>query len=192
MPRRNTRNRRHLIDHHVFNRQRDRQAMFLDDDDRRTFLWMIARHLSSVPHFDRRGRPYADRRGDVKLLAFALMVNHFHLVLRQLRSGGLESFMRPLMSQYVRYFNRRHGSTGEMFRGRYRAVPRIDARSRRSAIAYVHDNHGRDCDCAFCSARYYADPEPATPSWIDRDAGLEIFGGREAYLTYRDARAYLL
>lgn len=192
MPRRNTRDRRHLIDHHVYNRHRDREAMFLDDRDRDQFLWMIERHLSKTPHFDAKGRPYANRRHQVALLAFALMPNHFHLILRQLCPGGLAAFMRPLMSSYVRYFNRRHEATGAMCSDRYRAVPRLDARSRRTAILYVHDNHPRECICRYCSNRYYADPSGPVPSWIDVSTGLNLFGGAERYQHHRAARAYLL
>lgn len=165
--------------------------MFLDQDDRRMFMSIVRRYLSNVVHTDSRGRAYRNLRSHVQLLAFALMGNHFHLVLRQLRADGLETFMRSVMTSYVMYFNRRHGADGAMFVDRYRAVEKLDRRARLNAIAYVHDNHALDCHCEFCSHRFYLGAEGEVPSWIDAPAGLRTFGGVEKYVDYRALRSGL-
>jgi hypothetical protein len=163
--------------------------MFIDDADRDTFLWMIWRHLTVTPTFDAGGRPYRPLGDQVTVLAFALMTNHFHLVLRQLRPRGVETLMHRSMSSYVRYFNRRRGDSGAMFDGRFRAALKADRRSQLNAIAYVHDNHGLSCNCKYCSHRYYDDPEAPVPSWVSSGLGLELFGGPEQYRSYRVMRA---
>lgn len=191
MPYRNTRNRSQPnADFHLYNRERNRDPMFIDDEDRRMFLWMFRRYLSTVVHHDARGRPYRNLRSHVQLLAFALMENHFHLVIRQLRMGGMETLMRGVMTGYVSYFNRRHGVAGGMFLERFRAPEKIDRRSKLNAISYVHDNHGLDCRCEFCSHRFYLDA-PDSPSWIDAGVGVAMFGGVEKYLDYRQFRSGL-
>jgi REP element-mobilizing transposase RayT len=189
MPYRNTRNRtRTNADFHTYNREQHREPMFVDDEDRRMFLWLVRRYLSTVVHTDARGRPYRNLRSHVQLLAFALMGNHFHLVLRQLRTRGLETFMNGVMSSYVRYFNKRHGGSGTLFTERFRAVEKLDRRSRLNAIAYVHDNHGIDCRCEFCSHRFYVGLGDGVPSWIAAEQGIRMFGGTENYLEYRQLR----
>jgi hypothetical protein len=192
MPYRNTRNRARInTDFHVYNRERNRGPLFIDDDDRRMFLWIVRRYLSTVQHSDSRGRPYRNLRPQVRLLAFAIMGNHFHLVLRQLRAGGMETFMNGVMSSYVRYFHKRHGGSGSRFTERFRAVEKLDRRSRLNVIAYVHDNHALDCRCDFCSHRFYLDPTGEVPSWIEAEAGVRMFGGVEKYVEYRTHRSGL-
>lgn len=173
---------------HVYNREQNREPMFVDDEDRRMFLWIVRRHLGEVVQSDSRGRPYRNFRGELQLLSFALMTNHFHLVIRQLKAGALRSFMNGVMSSYVRYFNRRHGTSGSIFVGAYRAAPKEDRRSRLNAIAYVHDNHGSDCRCEFCSHRLFLAKPEEVPSWIAVDSALREFGGRDEYLRYRQFR----
>jgi hypothetical protein len=189
MPHRNSRERSRAVrDFHVYNRQRDRDPIFRDDEDRRTFLWMISRYLTPVPQHDLRGRAYRNLRGHVEVLAFALMLNHFHLVIRQLRPGGLRMLMNGAMSSYVRYFNAKYGEDGSMFGERYRAAEKSDRRSLLNAISYVHDNHAIDCGCEFCSHRFYADPRSEVPSWLAAETGLQRFGGHDRYLDYREMR----
>lgn len=189
IPARNSRNRRRpFADFHVYNRERNRDPIFFDDEDRRYFLWLIRRYLSTVPHADSRGRPYGSHRGRVQLLAYSLMLNHFHLVIRQLQAGGMEKLMHAVMTSYVRYFNKRHGETGALFDGRYRAAIKLDRRSKLNAIAYVHDNHSLECCCEFCSHRFYVGTSD-TPSWIEARDGISLFGGEGEYLDYRRMRA---
>lgn len=191
MPARHSRNRRRQsADFHVYNRERNREPIFFDDEDRRYFLWLLRRYLSIVPHTDSRGRPYRSHRGRVQLLAYSLMLNHFHLVIRQLRSGGMEALMHAVMTSYVRYFNKRHAGSGALFDGRYRAAIKPDRRAKLNAIAYVHDNHSLRCECEFCSHRLYVGTSES-PSWIDARVGLSIFGGESEYLDYRQMRAGL-
>lgn len=189
MPRRNTRNRRTSIrEYHTYNRDADQEPMFFDDQDRHKFLSIVQRYLALEIHTDSRGRPYRNLRGHVRLLAFAVMTTHFHLVLRQLRAGGLDTFMNRVMSTYVRYFNRKYELTGPMCEDRFRSAIKLDRRSQLNAIAYVHDNHGADCHCDFCSHRYYANGAADVPSWLDAGFGLEKFGNVERYEAYREMR----
>lgn len=177
--------------YHVYNRERDRRPMFLDDEDKRVFRGMVARYLSLAPSTDARGRTYRPLRSKVRLVSFAILDNHFHLALFQRVPGGIEDLMNGVMTSYVRYFNRRHGRSGGMFRGEYRCVPKLDRYSEMTLIAYVHDNHGADCFCEFCSnAMYLGDPGDV-PTWIDLSPALEMFGGVSGYSHFRATRREL-
>lgn len=188
MPRRNTRSRRRRLGfHHIYNRTRF-GPLFVDDEDRRKFLEIFERYLADGRRRDRWGREYPRLSPAVKLVTFALMSNHFHLILFQVIPGGVENLMRRVNQTYVRYFRERHGGVGPMFAGEYRSDHKRDRRSQLTAIAYVHDNHGDDCRCEFCGHRYFDDQSIEPPAYIDIDRGVALFGGREGYRRFRSAR----
>ncbi len=58
----------------------------------------------------------------VELLAYTLMPNHFHLLLRQIKDGGISKFTGKLVNSYTRYFNTIHHRTGPLFQGKFKAV----------------------------------------------------------------------
>jgi len=53
--------------------------------------------------------------------AYCLMSNHYHLVI-ETPGGNLSKGMRQLNGVYTMRFNRRHGSVGHVFQGRYKAI----------------------------------------------------------------------
>ena len=92
--------------YHVTARGDRREAIFLDDDDRVLWLRTLAEALA---------------RFDAMALAFCLMGNHYHLVLRTQRAN-LSRLMRHVNGVYTQRFNRRHGKTGHVFQGRFKAI----------------------------------------------------------------------
>lgn len=174
--------------YHVWCRGKRRRAVFRDAEDKRVFLNIIRRHLSELPEHDRWGRPYRKLGGQVRIFTFALLPNHFHLVLFQLTRDGVKALMHSTMRAYVAHFNAKYGETGQLFAGAYRARELDTDGKIRTAIAYVHDNHGSDCFCEFCGHRYYAENGSVAPSWMAVDQALEIFGGRQAYARFRRGR----
>lgn len=83
-----------------------RQAIFRDDLDRSSLL----RELAIVTEQYR-----------WVCLAHCLMPNHIHLVI-ETPEETLGLGMRQLAGRYVQSFNRRHGTSGHMFQGRYGSV----------------------------------------------------------------------
>lgn len=173
---------------HAYDRESDREPMFRDVEDRRTFLDLLRRHLSQVPSRDSRGRPHKSFRDVVRLVAFALKENHFHLVLYQVVSGGIGELMRPVLVAYTSYFNRKYGTSGSLFVDRTRRRMLDGRRDALDTISYVHDNHGIDCGCEFCSHRLYVGDPNEVPSWIGVQGGLELFGGVTEYERFRSLR----
>lgn len=191
MPRKHTRKApADLTVYHVFNREKNREPMFLDDEDRRVFRWMITRYLTREPSYDRYGRPYRRLRGVVRLEGMAFETTHYHLDLFQIVANGIETLMHAATSSYVRYFNRKYGRTGEMFRGEYRCIPKYDLQAQRTLLAYIHEHHGPNCGCEFCTNRHFVDPSDV-PGWLSIDRALKIFGGPEGYQRFRIARSIL-
>ena len=155
---------------HVFNRGKQQRSIFLDDDDRQRFLDAFA---SRIP---------AD--GSLAILAYALMGNHFHLVIHQYDTeAGMRTLMRGAIGSYVKGFNKRHGRQGALFTERFQAV-RIDTHAQlKQAITYVHLNPNQPFSDRWTSHGLYVSPQEGTPNPCRRtDIGLRTFGGRAQYL----------
>lgn len=58
----------------------------------------------------------------VNVLAYCLMPNHFHFMLQQNSDRGIPKFISNFTNAYTRYFNTKHGRTGPMFEGIFKAV----------------------------------------------------------------------
>ena len=92
--------------YHVTSRGNARQVIFLDKDDRESFLGV----LSSVV-----------ARFNWLCHAYCLMENHYHLMVETME-GNLSWGMRQLNGVYTQVFNRRHTRVGHLFQGRYKAI----------------------------------------------------------------------
>ena len=92
--------------YHVTTRGDRREAIYEDDDDRRIFLEVL-------------GQVVADFNWICH--AYCLMSNHYHLVV-ETPDGNLSKGMRQLNGVFTQSSNRRHGRTGHLFQGRYKAI----------------------------------------------------------------------
>jgi putative transposase len=92
------------------NRAARRARLFSDDDDYQLFLMCLAAGLRAVP---------------LRLYAYCVMPNHFHLVARPGRPEELGRFMRFVTGTHGQRWNQNRGSvgTGAVYQGRYRAIP---------------------------------------------------------------------
>ena len=92
--------------YHVTSRGLERRAIVRDVRDRQQWVGLLDR--------------VATRRG-WRVLAWALMTNHFHLFLRT-PHGDLSAGMHDLNAGYVGPFNRRHDRCGPLLQGRFKAI----------------------------------------------------------------------
>lgn len=58
----------------------------------------------------------------VEIIAFCLMENHFHFLLKQLKDNGIVKFMAKFTNSYTKYFNTKHKRVGPLFQGIFKAV----------------------------------------------------------------------
>ena len=92
--------------YHVTSRGDHREKIYLDDEDRRTFLDLLGKEILQQHWL---------------CYAYRLMDNHYH-VLIETPEPNLVRGMRRLNGVYTQSLNRRHGRVGHVFQGRYKAI----------------------------------------------------------------------
>lgn len=118
--------------YHIYNRGVEKRKVFLDDKDYFRFIHDLFEFNDIVPagkfsiaKSTIGGSTSDDRKKRVlivEILAFCLMPNHFHLLIRQLAEGGIVKFMQKLGTGYTMYFNEKNERVGGLFQGRFKAV----------------------------------------------------------------------
>jgi len=76
----------------------------------------------------------------VEILAFCLMPNHVHLLVRQIQEGGISKFMRKIGAGYGQYYNKKYERSGHVFQGRYRIVHIENEEQLKTVFVYIHAN----------------------------------------------------
>ncbi len=120
--------------YHVFNRGTDKRTIFMEDGDYIRFIHDLFEFNDTNPinnnHYSFKnnviGSRYIVKKSPrqflVEILAFALMPNHYHLLLRPRFDDGITKFMKRLNMGYSRYFNEKYERSGTLFQGRYKMV----------------------------------------------------------------------
>lgn len=76
----------------------------------------------------------------VDIVAFCLMPNHIHILLKQVSEGGISKFMKQVTDSYTRYFNTKYQRVGPLFQGAFKAV-RIENDEQLVHVSrYIHLN----------------------------------------------------
>lgn len=89
------------------------------------------------------GDPFSaiDKRDKlVEVLCFCFMPNHIHLLLRQLKNGGITKFMRKVGAGYGGYFNKKNSRKGYVFQNRFRSVYIESDGQLKTVFTYIHTN----------------------------------------------------
>ncbi|MEK9201244.1 MAG: transposase [Patescibacteria group bacterium] len=118
--------------YHIYNSGLDNRVVFADDADYKMFETLLARYLGENTNIE---GPYKNEkpsiikkresmslRGEVKLLAYCLMPDHYHLLIQQKSMEGITKLVRRVMTGYGMYYNRKNRRSGPLFENVYRAV----------------------------------------------------------------------
>ena len=68
------------------------------------------------------GIGFQDYPSLVDIICYCLNPNHYHLILKQLRDGGISKFMHKINLGYTNYFNLKNKRNGSLFQGKFKAV----------------------------------------------------------------------
>ena len=116
---------------HVFSRGNYKAPIFATEGAKEAFLITLKQAIN---------------RCGWEVYAYAIMPNHFHLLLRTPR-GNLSIGMQWLLSTFATRFNQYRKESGHVFQGRYRYVVAPTLTSAARMFDYVHLNHIRKGLC---------------------------------------------
>ena len=111
--------------YHVINRGNARAEVFHADGDYQAFITLLKDASDRVP---------------MRLLAYCLMPNHFHLALWPHRDGDLSQWMQWLLTAHVRRYHRWHESSGHVWQGRFKAFPIEQDAHLLTVLRYIEQN----------------------------------------------------
>lgn len=151
--------------YHVYARGNGRAPIYHEPGHRSGFLDVLGTTLPAA---------------EVSILAYCLMDNHFHLVLR---AGPLPLGrpMQRLLSAYARRLNREAGRTGHVFERRYQSKHVTSDDYLRAVLRYVHFNPVRagivSEPAAYRWSSHGAYLGGTAPDWLELGGLKEFFGG---------------
>lgn len=144
--------------YHIYNRGVEKRAIFLEDQDYGVFLSYLKDYLSEKDEeglleklndpntsYKEKGKALKFLRlnnfyNEIFLLAFCLMPNHFHLLVKQSSALSIDKFMNSLALRYAMYFNKKYKRTGILFQDVYKAV-RVETDEQLLQLSrYIHQN----------------------------------------------------
>ena len=173
--------------YHIYNRGVAKQKIFLDSQDFKVFLKYLKESLGKPvvkkifftlqgQSFKGMPRPVKNFHKNIDFIAFCLMPNHFHFLIKQVDEKNIESFMRSLITRYSRYFNKKYERVGHVFQGRYKAALITEDNYLLHLTRYIHLNpseYVKDITRAYSSYGDYIGLRK-TP-WIKPDFIIKFF-----------------
>lgn len=134
----------------------------------------------------------------VEILAFCLMPNHFHFLLKQIAEKGIINFMGNLQNSYVKYLNIREERVGPLFQSAFKAK-RIETDEQLIHVSrYIHLNPSTDylieieklTEYLWSSLPSYLDSTSVYNSLIKSDIIINFFKNKNAYKEFIFDRAH--
>ena len=110
--------------YHIMLRGINRQKVFMDEDDYEKFLQII-KDCKAISGF--------------KLMAYCLMGNHLHLLMKE-EKEELSQIFKRIGVRYVLWFNNKYGRAGHLFQDRFKSEPVDDDGYFLTVLRYIHQN----------------------------------------------------
>lgn len=126
--------------YHIYNRGVEKRDIFKDEQDYNVFVNYLKEYLlpkdrdllmniiadpqSNVTEKDRAVKflRLNNFHGQIQMVAYCLMPNHFHFLIKQKDRSAIDRFMNSIGTRYTMYFNKRHSRVGRLYQDVYKAV----------------------------------------------------------------------
>ncbi|HUU41142.1 MAG TPA: transposase [Desulfatiglandales bacterium] len=157
--------------HHIIGRGINRQEIFADKKDYSVFLERLGDLLSETK---------------TSCYAWALIPNHFHLLLRT-GDVPISALMKRLLTGYAINYNRRHNRSGHLFQNRYKSILCQEDPYLLELVRYIHLNPLRAklvseyrslAAYPYCGHGVIMGRRKI--NWQDTDYVLQLFGNKES------------
>lgn len=139
--------------YHVYNRSVARQPIFDKNYGPARFIELIdfyrfVENTMRYSYFAKLSRKLQSKylnhlyvsKEQVKILAFCLMPNHFHLLLRQTVDGGINRFISNVQNGYAKYINTKTKRDGSLFQSPFKSVLIESQEQLLHVSRYIHLN----------------------------------------------------
>lgn len=130
--------------YHVYNRGVDKRLIFQAERDRLRFMKGIVafndvgRHATKS--LQRISPVVPSKTPYVEVVAYTLLPNHYHFLLRQVADRGVPEFMRRVGTGFTKYFNLRYQRNGRLFQSPFQAKHVMDDGYLLHLSRYIHLN----------------------------------------------------
>ena len=178
--------------YHIYNRGVEKRIIFLDNQDYKVFLSYIEEYLtplqqgSTLLYRELTGKFY----GEISLLAFCLMPNHFHLLIKQKDKDSIKRFSKSLFTRYSMYFNKKYKRVGPLFQSIYKATNVIDKEHLLYISKYIHLNPSEKANKLIDAYSSYSDYLGITNTqWLNKFIVLTEFN-KSSYMKYHKIKTY--
>jgi putative transposase len=111
--------------HHVVQRGNNRENIFFDKSDKEKYLCLL--------------KKYSDKWKS-SILAYCLMTNHVHLLIRPHEELSLWKMMQGITLCYTQYVNRKYKRTGRLWESRYHSCVVDNDKYLWSVAKYIEQN----------------------------------------------------
>lgn len=121
---------------HVYNRGVKKMPIFRERKDLQRLLFNLYyfNHIDRMPENWKReleilGDPsnfqwpeaWGERKPVVSILAFSIMPNHIHLMIKEIVEGGTSKFMHRVTMSYSKFINEKYEESGSLFQGAFKS-----------------------------------------------------------------------
>ncbi len=144
--------------YHVYNRGVAALPIFYSNSDYQRFLELVDYYRfvdtpTSFSQFKKMPRDLREKileglkkenKTHVEILAFCLMPNHFHFLLKQLTEKGISVFLSNLQNGYAKYLNIKNERVGPLFQSMFKAVRIVTDEQLLHVSRYIHLNPATD------------------------------------------------
>ena len=175
--------------YHLYNRGVEKRKIFSDNQDYKVFLSYLKIYLTPPPK-DQPLKRLSNHAKEISLLAYCLMPNHFHLLVKQRARDGINYFMRSLATKYSIYFNKKHKRVGPLFQGRYKAVNIETDEQLLHLSRYIHTNpsdliSARSNLAVYPYSSYKNYLGKINQLWVKPQEVLNFFSNKNSSLSYK-------
>ena len=115
--------------YHIYNRGSGHRSIFREQDNYLFVLRLVKKYTSAF---------------DISVIAYCLMPNHYHFLLRQDGTEAAGLLPQRVFNSYTKAFNKRYDCSGTLFEGRYEAL-HVDKEGYLLHLCrYIHANPVKD------------------------------------------------
>ena len=185
--------------YHIYNRGVEKRNICLDEQDYGVFLSYLKTYLlpkdsiilsaiinSKDSTWSEKDKAIKELKlknfsGNIDLLAYALMPNHFHFLVKQTEAEAIDSFMNAISTRYVLYFNKKYHRVGPLYQGVYKAVLVSTEEQFLHLSRYIHLNPPKESNFPSSLPDYLGLKKTA---WLKPEAVLSYFSRTNSNNTY--------